>query len=202
MSAANQNVTLNCALSLAANETNNVAASRTLTLGGALSGSGALIKAGTGTALISTANPSFSGGVSNIGGGTLRLAAGADLGTGPYYSANASTLTFLADTTFTNNGTFVNALNINGASGQTVNLTGAWTGGGGGMNLGPAGTTFVLSNPNTYHIGQLGPVGATTIIAPVAQSWGSTAGVLARYDTLYMNGATFRYTDTANAIIN
>ena len=71
MSAATQDLTLNNNLVLGSANFWDVAASRTLTLGGVVSGSGAVIKAGAGSAILSGANTYTSS--TNVNGGTLSI---------------------------------------------------------------------------------------------------------------------------------
>ncbi|MDB6016667.1 MAG: outer rane autotransporter barrel domain protein [Pedosphaera sp.] len=78
-SAANQNIKINCAVSLGANQTWNVASGRTLTVGGVISGVGTLTKSGAG-ALTLTNNNTFAG-TTTVSGGTLQLSPLASFGT-------------------------------------------------------------------------------------------------------------------------
>ena len=78
MSAATQDLTLNCALALGAANIWDVATTRILTLGGAVSGSFNVTKQGAGTAILSAAN-SYTG-INAINGGTLTLSGSGTLG--------------------------------------------------------------------------------------------------------------------------
>ncbi len=71
LSAATQDLTLNCALSMGAPNTWDVTSGRTLALGGVVSGSAGVTKQGTGTAILSSAN-GYTGGTA-ITAGTLKL---------------------------------------------------------------------------------------------------------------------------------
>jgi autotransporter-associated beta strand protein len=86
MSAASKNLTLANALALGAAQTWNVSVGQSLTVTGALSGSGGIAKSGPGTLLLGGANTSYSGTVT-INEGAVELNNGAALGT-----ANAITL--------------------------------------------------------------------------------------------------------------
>src|ERR1039458_9156274 len=69
MSSAAQDLTLNCAVALASNQTWSVQSSRTLTVGGAIGGLGGLTKSGDGTLLLNGAN-TYAGGTT-VSNGTL-----------------------------------------------------------------------------------------------------------------------------------
>ena len=96
MSAANQDVTLNCLLTLGASQTWNVGASRTLTVGGAISGSSySLTKSGVGTLTLSgTGNANtfssltLSAGQLGLNGSTNNVS-----GTGTFSGSTTLTLT-------------------------------------------------------------------------------------------------------------
>jgi fibronectin-binding autotransporter adhesin len=72
MSAATNDLTLNCAFSLGSANTWNIGASRVLTFGGQVSGSSDITKLGDGTVVLSSGANSFSGNTT-ITAGTMRL---------------------------------------------------------------------------------------------------------------------------------
>ena len=111
LSAATQNVTLNCNVALGAAQTWNVAAARTLTVGGTLSGSFGLTEAGSGT--VSLGGTGSAVGSLTVNGGTLALTSG-DLTTSGSLILN-------------NSGTAVTGLSVSGGS-LTVKGTGFLTG--------------------------------------------------------------------------
>jgi autotransporter-associated beta strand protein len=83
LSAATQDLTLNCALSMGAPNVWDVTSGRTLALGGVVSGSAGVTKQGVGTAILSSAN-TYTGGTA-ITAGTLKLS-----GTGTPGAAGSS----------------------------------------------------------------------------------------------------------------
>jgi autotransporter-associated beta strand protein len=115
LSAANHNVTLNCNVALGAAQTWNVAAARTLTVGGMLSGSFGLTETGGGT--VSLSGNGSAVGALTVNGGTLALTGG-DLTTSGSLILN-------------NSGTAVTGLNVSGGS-LTVKGTGFLSGNVGG----------------------------------------------------------------------
>ena len=80
MSTATQNLTLNCALVLGANQTWDITSGRTLLTAGVVSGTGGLTKNGLGTVTLSGTN-TFTGGVT-INAGTLSVSNASGLGSG------------------------------------------------------------------------------------------------------------------------
>ncbi len=102
MNAATSNLTLNCPLILGDDNTWNVTASRTLTLGGVVSGAFPITKEGSGTALLTAAN-TFNGdivlaanaGSFDIGGtgtlGTGNFVGAIEIGNGSTFRYNSST---------------------------------------------------------------------------------------------------------------
>ena len=154
MSTATKALTLNCDVTLGATQTWNVATSRILTVGGAVSGTADIIKSGPGTAILSVSN-TFSGKASVIGG-LLTIAADNRLGTPPAaFSADAITLnggTLRFAGTFTldpNRGiTLGPGLGtIDGNSG-TMTIPGPLTGPAAFSKVGA--TTLILTGTNTY----------------------------------------------------
>ncbi len=156
MSAATANLTIQCPLILGAENLWNVGTSRTLTLGGGVSGGFPIIKDGGGTTLFTAAN-SFSGPMT-VSGGTIELGGGGTLMGGSY----AGALTIENDAVFRFNSTASQTLNGLLAGGGTLSKTGTGTLTLGGDNSGFTGSiainhgTLVLSN-----VGALG--GATSL---------------------------------------
>ena len=115
LSAATADLSLNCPLALGADNIWNVALSRTLTVGGTVSGSFAVTKQGAGTVTLSGANTYF--GTTTIDGGLLQANTLADSGASALGYSNTSTTT-TGGLTFTGAGTF----EFNGTS-QTTTTT-------------------------------------------------------------------------------
>jgi len=127
-----------------------------------MSGSGLLIKAGTGTLTLGAAN-TFSGGVS-IQAGTLSVGADANLGSGGTVSlADAATLAI------TGSGTYTHGLGLAGrplvtiGAGQAVTWSGVAADGGsaGALQLVGGGTLTLANAANTYSGGTLVAGGST-----------------------------------------
>ena len=122
LSAATQDLTVNCNLAMGAANVWNVAASRTLTLGGAVSGTAAITKQGAGTAILS--GPNTYSGATTISGGTL-IAAGGSTATALVTVGNAvenAVLNVPTGGTMTG-GTSITVGTLSGAVGA-VNVTG------------------------------------------------------------------------------
>jgi len=125
MSAANNNATLNCTLSLGAAQTWNVISGKTLKFAGTapqISGSSLLTVAGTGGTTIGYNDLSLSAGLTKTGAGTLTITGGA---------ANAATIG--SGSTLTVNGGIVNLSNPSGANGNVLNSTANASFGGGAL---------------------------------------------------------------------
>jgi fibronectin-binding autotransporter adhesin len=121
MNAATQDLTLNNDLVLGSANVWNVAAARTLTLGGAISGSAPIIKLGDGSATLAGA-VAYTGST-NVAGGTLTIS-GASTATG----TTTVTAGKLNVTGSTNQGTGTDVLVANAATGNAVlNIQGPMT---------------------------------------------------------------------------
>ena len=127
MSAATQNLTLNCGYALGNSAVWNVAAGRTLTMGGLVSGSFNLTKQGGGKVILSGAN-TYSG-VTAMTGGTLQLGAGGvipdGVGKGDVSVGAGCTLDLNGFSETVNGLTGANSTSIvdNTAAGTTATLT-------------------------------------------------------------------------------
>jgi len=154
---------------------------------GAISGSGGIIKSGTGTLSLVSAN-SFSGGVA-LNGGALSLQSPDSLGTGPLSMASG---TLLQTTT---GGVFSNALGLSGQAtvnapaGQTI----AWNGqisdngsvgtlnltGGGSFALGNSANSYsggtIVTGNSSLAVGSDGALGSGTLQLGDAASSGTLA---------------------------
>lgn len=85
-SLANQNVTINCAIGLGVDQTWNVAAGKTLAVGGVISGNQTFIKSGSGTLLLTNVNTCA--GAAIVSSGTLQLSPPAAFGNVLYGCTN------------------------------------------------------------------------------------------------------------------
>ena len=123
MSAATADLSLNCPLALGADNIWNVALSRTLTVGGAVSGGFAVTKQGVGTVTLSGTNTYT--GVTTINSGLLQVNTVADSGTSAIGFSTTSTttsggLTFTGAGTFEFNGTSQTATTARGIFANSV----------------------------------------------------------------------------------
>ena len=200
MSQATADLTLNCAVALGANNVWDVTNSRTLTVGGAISGSFILTKLDLGAVILTAANSHT--GTNAITGGTLTLSGlgnlgnpannltlgggGLDLGGSSQTVGEVSiTAARASGQTITNGnltGTSYDASNTGGNAIISANLL---ANGSAGFTKSGAGGTVTLSGNNTY-------TGATAINGGViniqnANALGTTAG-----GTTVENGATLQ----------
>ncbi|MDY3557349.1 autotransporter-associated beta strand repeat-containing protein, partial [Gemmata sp. JC717] len=152
------------------------------TYSGVMSGTGALTKAGTGTLTLSGSNTYT--GATTVSGGTLSVAADANLGTGAVTLAATTTLAVTGATTIDNAIALTGAATVSNSA--AVTLSGVISGANG---LTKAGTgTLTLSGTNTY-------TGTTTVSAGTLSvagdaNLGTGAVTLAATTTLAVTGAT------------
>lgn len=182
LSSATQNLTLNSAVVLGANQAWNVGTGFTLTDNGVTSGSGiALTKTGAGVLRFTGAN-TFTGGVT-VSQGTLALKANAAAGTGVITLADATTLRMerISSTVSIFPG---NAITVAPAS--TVVMVSDNAGNGyGGVITGDAAST--------YQIGSAGNLGQVSFsLGANTQQFGSFLGTVKIVD-----GASLRFSSTA-----
>ncbi len=176
----NNNIDVGAALDLA------VRSATVFTLGGAISGTGAITKVGTGTLQLLGDN-SYSGGTNFVGGGRTELGSDSALGTG-MVTINGSTVLALVDpavgVTLANNVTIVgqalrvetgNAGTVFGFSGAIVGTRDIVTTGGNG--------TLLLSGDNSGHSGSI-RINSGTLALATTQSSGTGAIRLADLTTV------------------
>jgi len=164
MSAATQNLTLNCALMLGSTQVWDVTTGRTLAAAGVIGGAGGLTKNGLGTVSMTGTN-TFTG-ATTINGGTVAISSGAGLGVSTAVATiNAGTLALVAGKTAATTRQFRlghAASTIQVDSGSTFTLSGTVSNGATAGNLIKTGAgTLILSaaTGNTY-----GGAGQTTSI--------------------------------------
>lgn len=146
MSTAQANLTLASPLAIAATQTWDVAASRTLTASGPLTGSNSveLIKSGAGTLVITNTANSYAG-KTTISNGTLAVANTNVLGTG-MLGINGSTLATTADALLANSIGLTGAVTITNANSLTLSKP---VSGAGSLTKTGAGL-LILNATNTY----------------------------------------------------
>ena len=171
MSAATQNLTLNCPLGLTAATTWNIAASRVVTVNGSIGGQGVLAKSGTGTLTLAGTN-TYSGGtlINSAGGSTnsLLVSNSRALGTGAVTigglgNNDGSCLNLAGNITFTNslaswasrNGAYPNLLNVSGTNTVTSDIT-AGSGGNQSSLKSDSGTLVMTGDITTCQLNLLG----------------------------------------------
>ena len=225
MSAASQDLTVSALVALAANQSWDVAAGRTLTASGAVSGAVNLTKIGAGKLVLSGTN-TFTGGVI-VSAGTLRAQGNANaLGTGVatlsisggrLELANDNALGFNRNTTISGNATIVSD-RVNAGAGVTHTLGTLSIGGntlstamGANVNSGTAGVTFgatSLTGAAVFNVGfgtqlTLGAVADNGNTATLrgggnftqSGAWGNGAGGLT-LETDYTGVATLNQANT------
>jgi autotransporter-associated beta strand protein len=176
LSAATQDLTLNCALSMGAPNVWDVTSGRTLALGGVVSGSAGVTKQGAGTAILSNAN-GYTGGTA-ISAGTLQLSGSGTLGAAGASVAVSSgalldlngTSQSIAFTAGTGAGTVAN----NAGSG-TSTLT---------LSASPAANVIIADNTNSS-------AGKVAVVVPVNCSGLSTSNTYSGGTTV--NAGAFFY---------
>jgi len=146
MSTAQADLTLASPLSIAATQTWDVAASRTLTASGPLTGSNSieLVKSGAGTLVVTNTANSYSGKIT-ISNGTLAVANKNVLGTG-ILEINGSTLATTADALLTNSIGLTGSVTMSNTNSLTLSKT---VSGAGSLTKTNAGL-LILNATNTY----------------------------------------------------
>ena len=164
MTAATQDLTLNCALKLGANQVWDIASSRLVTSSGVISGTGSLTKNGVGTALLTGINTYI--GQTVVNGGVLQINNAGSLGaTSSIATIQAATLQLLSGKIVSTSRNFKlgnAASTIQIDSGASMTISGAISNAGTSGSLIKTGTgTLILSAAagNTY-----GGAGHTTAI--------------------------------------
>jgi autotransporter-associated beta strand protein len=179
MAAAGNNFTINSAIALGATQVWNIATSRTLTIGGVLSGGASytLIKNGTGTLTITNSGNTYSGGTV-VNGGTLSCSQDNPLGSG------SLTLNDGVFFSLPGGGTITNAVVIPVGQNATINGNGTLNGplsGSGSLTHGGNGA-FVLA----LLADNSGFSGSITNAAVISIKNKNSLGT----GTLYMNNGT------------
>ena len=155
MTAATQDLTLNCGLILGAANVWDVATGRTLTVAGAVSGGFDITKQGAGTAILSGPNTSYSGNTT-INAGILQADNNAALGTGLLVMNGGTLSNNVASIVLTNPVNLLAASSVGVPAGTNFTLGGIITNTGALTKTGTG--TLTLTNANTYS-------GVTTISA-------------------------------------
>jgi len=131
MSAATTNLTIGAGVSLGGAQTWNVAADRTLTVSGVVSGAGPLTKAGAGTVVLGGANNYTGGTVNNAGVLQINTGTGVGATAGGLTNNNGSTVRINTSTSIANpvnfNGTVT--IDLNNFANNAA-FTGNWSGSG------------------------------------------------------------------------
>jgi fibronectin-binding autotransporter adhesin len=142
-SGANATHTINAGVNLGANQTWNIASDKTLTVGGAIIGSGSLTKADAGTLTLSGANTG-TGGVT-LSDGYLTISSASALGTGTFTINGGGTTTLAVNPTISGiviNNTGTTNIFTDGVASRIINL-----GAGGIMiNAGAGSVQFAETN--------------------------------------------------------
>jgi autotransporter-associated beta strand protein len=171
---ANATNTISARVALAANQTWNVAAGKTLTVSGAVSGTGSLTKADAGTLVLSNTN-SYTGGTT-IAGGTLNFS-GSALGTSGNITVSGGTLQWASGNTLDISGrlTLVNGGNARlDIQANTVTLATGF-GGNTSSSLTKSGSgVLLLSGTNTYSGGTVVTAGRLNV--PSDAALGNSSG--------------------------
>ncbi len=200
LTAATQNLTANCALSLGAGQTWNIASGRTLTVGGAVSGSGALSKSGTGTLTLSVANNHTGGTAANAG--TLKIGNSGALGSpaGTYLMTVGSGASLdLAGVSISGQGkpVYINGAGVSGTFGAIGNSGGALVTSG-LNNITLAGNASIGSNGNRFDL--LGTLdGGGNTLTKIGNCDMASKGTLSNVSTLNINGGAW-ICETDNAL--
>ncbi|WP_420421646.1 autotransporter-associated beta strand repeat-containing protein [Simkania sp.] len=142
------------------NGTFDVDGALVLTLQGAVSGSGILIKEGTGILNMGPNANSYSGGT-QLNTGTIQLVASGNLGTGPIDFGGGTLELPSGNVTLENDGTMSSTALINVGAGATLTMNGDFSGAG-GLTMNPGTGTLILGGTNSY-------LGTTTITMGTVQ---------------------------------
>ena len=197
---ATADLTLNCPLALSAANSLDVAASRTLTLGGQVSGAFGVTKLGTGTAILSSTANSYTG-TTTVTAGTLKLGAsnvipeGSGKGnvsiTGALdLNGNSETVNGLSGAgTIDNLAATTTSTLTAGSNDQTSTFSGILknTGSTATLNLTKTGSgSLTLANANTFS--GITTVSGGTLILGNATALGGTTGITMAGGTLLIPG--------------
>ena len=184
MSAATADLTLNCPLTLGAANVWDVAASRTLTLGGPVSGAFDVSKLGDGTLQLSASNLMPDG----VGAGNLALTGTLDL------KGNSDTINGLSGSGVIDNTGLTTSTLTAGANDQTSTFSGILQNSGASLNLVKTGSgTLTLGGANTLSgaVNIMGGTLAMSNIAPLDNVTGIT-----------MSGGTTLRPGVANVVVS
>jgi autotransporter-associated beta strand protein len=158
MSAATQNLTVASGLTVGTTQAWNVASGRTLTVSGAIDGSGPLTKNGTGTLSLTSVSNAFSGGLTVNAGAITAVGGGLGSGTVSVTAASAFNVSGTA-ATFANNfsiGSFAGNWTLATPNTSSTVINGTISGGGASTVLffqgGASGNTgaLTLNGTNTF----------------------------------------------------
>lgn len=182
MSAATNNLTLQCPLVLNDENVWSVAQDRTVAISGAISGGFPIIKQGPGTALLSGVN-SFTGGLS-VSEGILEIGGSGSLGSGSYNG----TLDVSPDAVFRHNSSVSQTLAGTISGGGAISKNGS-----GSLTLSGDNSAFtgpIEVNAGTLSLSHLGALGGATLltIAGGATVSSQTTGIAT--STPFLLGAT------------
>ncbi|MCE9615834.1 MAG: autotransporter-associated beta strand repeat-containing protein [Lentisphaerae bacterium] len=191
MSAASVALTISANTALGSTQAWTIASARTLTLGGALSGSATLTKSGPGTLLLNGANGAFSGDLLLTSGTLSGNAAGLGDPTGNIFITSNATMTA------TTSATIASPRRVHIASGATATFSpggsivltlGGPLDGSGDLAMTGAGT-LALPGANTNSGNMVVSAGALRAVDGVGVPAGATAGNLALNGGIWESGA-------------
>ena len=199
MSAATQNLTLNCALMLGGAQVWDVTTGRALASSGVIGGSGTLSKNGLGTLSLTGLN-TYSGGTT-INGGVVQINSASSLGgSGGTATINGGTLELLGSNTISTVRNFqlgnsASTLQVDTGSSLTISGTIANAGTAGSLIKTGAGTLILSASAgNTY-----GGAGQTTSINAGTLQLGSDSLLGNSANTITFNGGTLLFSAGFNS---